>query len=1022
MLAMILSALILLAGLVCVRQLPIAQYPNLVPPSVMISAVYPGASPDVVSELVAAPLERALNGVADVQYMQSTSTSSGSMNLTVTFNLDIDSETASNRVNNRIQGVLSSLPEDVRRMGVTINAGAGTFLQIITLSSPDNRHSSLFLNNYATANVIDALQRVPGVAVAASLVAEEYAMRIWLDPSRLAAAGLTPQDISSAVWEQNAQYAAGTLGLEPAPEDARMVWLSRTTGRLEKTEDFENIILRVGENKEITRLRDVADVSLGAADYSVRSRLNGKSVAGISIALSPGANALETAKQVKETMQTLSADFPEGMEYSIPYDITRFVDLSIQEVKSTLLEAMVLVALVIFIFLHNLRATLAPCVAVPIAIIGTFAGMWLLDFSINTLTLFGMVLAIGIVVDDAIVVLENAERIMHAEGLPPRQATSKAMGEVATPVVVIVLVLAAVFVPVSFMGGMSGEMFRQFGITISLSVFISGLVALTLTPVLCAWLLKAGGHSGNVLVRLFESGFNRICGAYVTCVHILIRLPALAILGLMTVCVLSALLFIHIPEGLTPDEDQGYIIAVAALPEGASMPRTDATLSALSEKMLQNTDVDAILTVAGQDLLGGGGNIGNAGAAFIMLKPWEERKQAHQSSFAIAQNVFVQGHDIPDGIIAAFNPPSIVGMGTVGGLEGYLQNNSGASFVEISQIGDALGRAAAETKELLGINCGIPLDTPTVEITLDVDKAKLLRVPVSDAYQVLSTFLSGAYINDFFMNGRIFKVMMQSDARFRTVPDDLYSYYVRNMDQEMIPLADIVHTNIGSGVSSVVRFNGQPAARLSGQAAPGYSNMEAMQALETIAADILPPGYNLAWSGSSYQEKSSGGTNYLVLVLGLGLVFMILLAQFEHPLPPIVSLVAVPFAIFGALGSVWLAGFENDMYVQVALVTLIGLSVKNSILIVEFAWAEYRQGKKPEEAALIAAEKRFRPIVMTSLAFVLGCVPLVLSSGAGATSRHVLGGSVIGGMVIATAIAPMFTPAFFSLLIRGTHR
>lgn len=1019
MLALIISVLILLAGLVSLRRLPVAQYPNLTPPAVTVSAVYPGASPEVVSELVAAPLERALNGVPDVQYMQSTSTSSGTMTLTVTFALGLDGEAAANRVNNKIQGALSTLPEDVRRMGVSVEAGSGAFLQIIALSSPDNRYDSLFLNNYASANILDVLQRVPGVSVASLLVSEEYAMRIWLDPAKLAKAGLTPQDIAFAVQEQNAQYAAGSLGLEPAPPDARMVWLSSTAGRYTTPEDFGSIILRVSENREITRLRDVAEVSLGAADYSVRSRLNGKSVAAISVVLTPGANALETADLVREAMQSLRADFPEGMEYSIPYDITRFVDLSIQEVKHTLLEAMVLVALVIFVFLHSLRATLVPCVAVPVAIVGAFAGMWLLDFSINTLTLFGLVLAIGIVVDDAIVVLENAERIMHAQNLPPREAASRAMGEVASPVIVIVLVLAAVFVPVSFMGGMSGEMFRQFGITIALSVFISGIVALTLTPVLCAKLLQAqkAHKTPGALVRGFENGFQRITNAYLSGVRFLIRRPGAAVFGLLLMCGLSALFFIILPEGLTPDEDQGYIIASASLPEGAAMTRTDDVLNRLSEALLQNPDVDAVLTIAGQDILGGGGNIGNAGVAFIMLTPWEQRKQDHQSSFAVARSVFALGREIPDGILAAFNPPSIVGMGTVGGLEGYLQNNTGASLTEMAQAGRELGLAAGQRKELLGVSCEISMHTPTVRITLDVDKTKLMRVNVSDAYQALAVFLSGSYINDFVMNGRVFAVTMQSDARFRTVPDDLNNYYVRNLDNEMIPLADLMHTGIGGGVSSVVRFNGQPAARLSGQAAPGYGNMEAMRALEEVAADVLPPGFALAWSGASYQEKTDGGTNYLVLGLGLGLVFLILLAQFEHPLPPLVSVLAVPFAVFGALFAMYAAGFENGIYAQVALVTLIGLSVKNAILIVEFAWVEFQQGTPAGAAALNAAEKRFRPIIMTSLAFILGCVPLVISSGAGAASRHVLGASVIGGMIAATAIAPLFTPAFFALLL-----
>ncbi|GHU31054.1 multidrug efflux RND transporter permease subunit [Betaproteobacteria bacterium] len=1018
MLAWVIAILILLAGAVCMTRLPVAQYPDLVPPAVSVTAIYPGASPEVLSNLVAAPLERALNGIPDVEYIQSTSTASGVMTLTVTFALGQSTESIVNRVNNKVQGVLGSLPEEVRRMGVSVTAGAGAFLQIVTLSSPDDRYDSLFLNNYAAANVVDRLQRVPGVSSASLLIAEEYAMRIWLDPARMAAAGFTPQDIAGAVREQNAQYAAGTLGLEPAPPEARMSWLTNTGKSFSSEEDFANIVLRVSEGGEMTRLGDVARVTLGAADYSVRSRLNGKSVAGVSIVLAPGANALATASGVKDAMNELAPDFPAGVEYAIPYDITRFVELSINEVKHTLLEAVVLVAAVIFIFLHSLRATLIPCIVVPISIIGTFAGMWLMGFSINTLTLFGMVLAIGIVVDDAIVVLENTERIMETEGLPPVQAVSKAMTEVAGPVVSIVLVLVAVFVPVSFMGGMTGEMFRQFGMTIALSVVISGVAALSLTPVLCALIIKPAGHARkpNLPVRLFESVYTLSSNLYLGMVRLLIRRPLLSIIGLVLFCAADVMLFRMVPQGLTPDEDQGYVIAAAGLPEGASMPRTDAGLLRLSEKLLQNPDVDMVLSIAGQDLLGGAGMVGNRGAAFVMLKPWETRKTAAQSSFAIADSVMGLGMDISDGFFVAFNPPSIVGMGTVGGLEGWVQNSGGASPAEMSAVCGQFSQAASSRPELAGAGCSLPLGAPTVALELDADRAKLMGVYLPDAYQTLATYLSGAYINDFVKDGRVMKVTMQSEARFRAQPDDLDNYYVRNNKGVMVPLSNLLKREMGGSAVFLSRFNGQPAARLSGQAAPGYSNLDAMRALEELAKTELPSGYTLAWSGTSHQEKQGGGTNYMVLGVGLLLVFMILAVQFEHVLPPLISVLSVPFAVCGAMLTILLAGFANDVYVQVALVTLIGLSIKNAILIVEFAWVELQGGQSAAEAALTAAQKRFRPILMTSMAFILGCAPLVLSSGAGAAARHVLGGGIIGGMVAATCIAPLFIPAFFALL------
>lgn len=1014
-LAIVISLVIVILGALALQRLPVAQYPDLVPPAVSVTAIYPGASPEVISQVVAAPLEQAVNGAKDLLYLQSTCSANGVMSMTATFGLGTDPEVAGSRVSNLVQGALAGLPDEVRRLGVSVTSGSGAFLMIITLSSPDGRYDSLFLNNYAALNVIDQLKRIPGVASAGSLISEEYSMRVWFDPAKLAAFSLTPQDVARAVQEQNAQYAAGTVGLQPAPDDLKMTWLISTQGRMATEEEFRDIIVRVDDKKGIMRLRDVARVELGAADYGVRSKLNGQPVAGISISLTPGANALQTADLIEARMRELSRDFPPGMEHAIPYNVTTFVRISIEEVVHTLFEAMALVALVIFVFLQNPRATLIPCIAVPVAIVGTFAGMDLLGFSVNTLTLFGMVLAIGIVVDDAIVVLENVERIMHDEGLSPREATSKAMREVTGPVIAIVLVLCAVFVPVSFMGGMTGEMFRQFGITISLSVVISGIVALTLSPVMCGRLLKSRHGTEGRLARGFNRAFEGLTSAYLAGVRLVLRSNVLAVLVMCLLGWGTWELLHRVPEGLAPDEDQGYIIAVAMLPDGAAMPRTDKVLDHLSATMLADPSVDSVLTIAGTDLLGGTGTLGSAGAAFIMLKPWDERTAAGQSSQALAGKVF--GIGVTDGMLAAFNPPPIVGLSTVGGLEGFLQNNVGATVEDMAAQAARLGEAAAARPELRGVGSSLRLGTPKVFVQLDVEKAKLMGVAVGDVYQAMSSTLSGSYINDFTLHGRAFKVYLQAESMFRAGPEDLESIFVRSRAGDMIPLANLITTQTTSGAFALTRFNGVPAARLTGQAAPGYSNLQAMAALEELVRSELPAGYSLAWSGSSYQEKAGGGTNYMALLLGLGLVFLILAAQYESWTLPTAVILAVPFALFGAMATIFVLGYANDIYVQVAMVTLIGLAAKNAILIVEFAAVELAAGRSPAEAALEAARLRFRPIMMTSLAFILGCVPLVTSSGAGSGSRHVLGSSIIGGMVAATLISPIFVPWFFKVVM-----
>jgi hydrophobe/amphiphile efflux-1 (HAE1) family protein len=1022
LIAIAIPLVILVAGVICLLKLPIAQYPDLVPPSVAVTAVFPGASPQVMTDLVAAPLESALSSIPDVWYMISTSSASGVMTLRLTFRLGLEPEVAENRVNQKAQAALASLPEEVRRNGLSVTAGNGSFFQIVTLSSPDGRYDSLFLNDYAQLNILNKLRKIKGLASAELLIPEEKALRIWFDPGKLAVTGLTAGDLVASIREFNSQFAAGSFGLEPAPDGQGMTWLTSTTGRLTTPGDFENIIVRVGDKGEIVRLGDVAEVTNGAADYSVKARLNGAPVSGISLSLAPGANALDTANEVRETMEQAQADFPEGMEWDIPYDVTVFVRLSIEEVIHTLLEALVLVVLVIFLFLHNFKATLIPALAVPVAIVGTMIGLKLLGFSINLLTLFALVLSIGIVVDDAIVVLENAERLYREGGRTPWEATNQAMHEVASPVIAIVLVLAAVFIPVSFVGGLTGEMFKQFGLTITLSVAISGLVALTLTPVMCASLI--GGHESRGVLKLLGDFIERILGlvtiVYLKLVSLFVRSAALTVLVLLIALASLGYLMKTLPQGLVPQEDQGFVIAMAKLPDGASMPRTDKVLSQLSDNLTQNPHVNKVLAIAGLDLLGGTGSKGDTGVAFVMLKPWDERPGPEASAEAMTGEIFGHNFTGPEGLVVAFSPPPIVGLGTVGGLEGYLTAPAGTSPEEIVAKGQLLTQAAKENPVLASLSISLSLSTPTIKLDLDVDKSRLMGVWPADVYQTLAAGLSGIYVNDFALDGHTYKVIIQSGSQYRLNPGSIDQYYVKSRLGAMVPLANLIKEDISSGPFSLDRFDGQPAARFSAQAKPGFSNLSAMSAIEETAVKALPQGWSVAWSGGSYQEKVGGGINYMALVLAMALVYLILTLQYENLRLPLVALMGTPFALLGACLVVWGMGFQNDLYVQVAMVTLIGLSVKNSILMAEFAFQELKNGTPIAEAAMQAASKRFRPILMTSMAFILGCLPLSMSSGAGSASRHVLGGSLIGGMLFGTLVAPVILPGFISMLMKGS--
>lgn len=1010
--ATVVSLIIVLAGTLALGVLPVAEFPEIVPPEVSVSASYPGASAEVIAQTVAAPLEQKINGVENMLYMRSVNSGDGTLSLTVTFKVGSDPDQNTINVNNRVQAALASLPAEVRALGVTVNKKSSSLLQVIMLTSDDGRYDRIYMSNYALVNIIDELKRLPGVGDATVFGAQDYSMRVWLKPDRLAQLGVTPADIAAAIEEQNAQFAAGAIGRDPLSSPVELSYTVTTQGRMTDVEQFGEIILRANSDGTILRLKDVARLELGAQNYSLRSKMSGKPSAALGIYLSPGANALDVGDMVTAKMEEVAQRFPDGISYAIPYDTTTFVRFSVEEVIHTLFEAFLLVFAIIYLFLQNWRATLIPCLAVPVSVIGTFAGMYALGFSINTLTLFGLVLAIGIVVDDAIVVIENVERIMTTDHLQPREATMKAMDEVSGAVVAIVLVLCSVFIPVAFMGGLAGEMYKQFAVTIAVSVIISGLVALTLTPALCALLLKPGHPTVIAPLQVFNRFFEKLTARYTSGVRFLLKrgVVTLALFGVIIASTWS--LFQIVPGQLVPNEDKGNLIAMAMLPDGASLARTEATMEKLDAIAASIPGVKDRITLSGLDLISGT-NKTNAGTTFIMLQPWSEREEKGMSSFDIVGQVFGRGMGILDGFILAFNMPPISGMSNTGGFEGYLQSRGGGSIAELAEMTNKLVAAAAKRPEIGRLNTTFSTRAPQLNIELDREKAKAMGVPVSRVFQTMQATFGTYYVNDFNKLGRTFRVQLQSEADYRSKPEDLSKVFVRSDSGEMIPLLALVNVHQTTGPEVVERFNVFPAAKLVGEPAPGYSSGQVLTAMEELVHDNLPSDYALAWTGSAYQERATGGTSGMVFVLGLVMVFLILAAQYESWSLPLSVIMVVPFALFGAISANYLRGLSNDVYFQIALVTLIGLASKNAILIVEFAVQLHRDGMSYMAAAAEAARLRFRPIIMTSLAFVLGVVPLAISSGAGANSRHSIGTSVIGGMLAATFIATFFIPAFF---------
>ena len=1006
--ASVLSIIIVLAGFASAIQLPIAQYPQIAPPTVLVTATFPGASAETMAKTVAAPIEEELSGIENLLYFSSSADSSGTLTITATFEVGTNIDQATFNVSNRVNIALPRLPDEVRRTGLVVQKRSNDILIVVMLISDKAKHDTLYLSNYATLNVVDELKRIKGVGDATIFGGQDYSMRIWLRPDRMAQLGVTTSDIATAIRAQNAQYASGKIGQEPAPADQQLAYTVVAKGRLLEPEQFGNIVIRANGSRGALYLKDVARIELGAQSYNVRTTLNGQPGTGIPIFLQNGANALDTANAIKDKMDELKQRFPEGMDYVVPYDTSLFVKASIWEVLKTLGEAMVLIVLVVYLFLQSWRATLIPIIAVPISLIGTFAGLWVFGFSINTLTLFAMVLSIGTVVDDAIIVLENIERLMEEEKLSPTKAAIKAMEQVSGAVVAIVLVLCAVFVPVAFLGGIAGELYRQFAVTVAVAVVISGVVALTLTPALCAILLKKT-HGESAFFRSFNRGFSKFTEFYTRTVDLTIRHNITGIFVFIGFIAVAIYLIKVVPGSFVPPEDQGYVVAATILPDGATLSRTTKTAEAVRAAIAEDPAVSHQFVVNGFDLIGGGNKTSSA-TMFVAFKDWSERSASAED---IVEKLTGIGMMQPDGLAVAFNPPAIRGLGNSGGFEVYVQSRGDSSPLRLSSAVNSFIEELKKEPRLTGINTFFRPAVPQFFVEVDEAKAISQGVQVADIYATLQSTMGSLYVNDFNRSGRTYRVQMQAEPQYRMKPEDIGRVYVRSQSGEMVPLSALSKISDVVGVEQLERYNGILSAKILGSGKNGVSSGDAIKLVEEIAARNLPDNYQISWTGQAYQEKRTGSAAIFAFSFAIIMVFLILAAQFETWVLPLAVIMAVPFALTGALLAVFLRGMPNDIYFQVGLIALIGLAAKNAILIVEFASQKMKEGMPVAQAAIEAARLRFRPIVMTSMTFVLGISPLVIATGAGSAARRSMGTGVFGGMIVATFIATVFIPLFF---------
>lgn len=1019
--AWVIAIIIMLSGIMSVITLPVQQYPTIAPPSVRISANYPGASAKTLEDSVTQVIEQNMTGLDNLLYMSSQSSSSGNVSITLTFAAGTDPDIAQVQVQNKLSLAEALLPQEVTKLGISVTKASTSFLMVVGLVSESGAMTRSDLADYANSYLKDPLSRTSGVGEM-RIFGSQYAMRIWLQPEKLTAYGLTPLDVRSSVGEQNSQFAAGQLGGLPAVENQQLNATIIAQTRLEAVEQFENILLKVNTDGSQVRLKDVARIELGAENYDVEGFYNGKPATGMAIQLASGANALDTANAVRERITELSAFFPKDMKVVYPYDTTPFVQISIEEVVQTLIEAVVLVFLVMYLFLGNFRATLIPTIAVPVVLLGTFGVMAAFGYSINTLTMFGMVLAIGLLVDDAIVVVENVERVMDEEGLPPREATRKSMEQITSALVGIALVLSAVFVPMAFMSGSTGAIYRQFSLTIVSAMVLSVLVALILTPALCASILKPAHKNELEHQKGFFGWFNRTFAkgtkGYVTGVEGTLKRPLRMMLVYGAMVAVLVLLYARLPTSFLPEEDQGVVLNLVQLPQGATLTRTNEAMDKMREHYMNDPAVESVFTASGFSFAGMGQNMG---IGFVKLKHWDERQDPALSAKAVIGRAWGALSQLKDATIYPINLPPIPELGTASGFDVMLQDRNNLGHEKLQQARNQLLGMAAQDPRLSQVRPNGMPDVPIFRVDIDYEKVKSLGLNISDVNATLSTAWGGSYVNDFIDRGRVKKVYIQGDAPTRMLPEDLEQWYVRNKNGEMVPFTAFTTTRWDYGSPRLERYNGVPSMNIQGQAAPGLSTGDAMQAIEEIVAK-LPAGVGIEWTGMSYQERVAGSQAPLLYALSLLVVFLCLAALYESWSVPFSVILVVPLGVMGALLAATGRGLSNDVYFQVGLLTTIGLAAKNAILIVEFAKSLVEQGKDLAEATIEACRMRLRPILMTSLAFILGVLPLAISTGAGAMSRQAIGTGVIGGMLAATFLAIFFVPLFYVLVMKLTHK
>lgn len=1009
--ASVLSILIVIAGLLAGRVLPMGQYPDITPPVVFISTSYEGADAQTLAKTVAAPIEDQLSGVEGLLYYETSIRSNGNVRITCTFEVGTNPNDAMLEINNRVRSAERRLPESVRQNGVNVRKRSEETLMIVPFYSPNGTLKPIQLADYVNLNVVDAIKRVPGVGDADVFGNAQSAMRIWLNPKKMAQLGITAIDVRKAIEEQNNQYAAGKVGTSPTTDDQQLVYTIRTKGQLLTPEEFGNITVRSRGADGIVRIHDIARVEVGNRSYEAYNQLNDVPSVTFAVYLQTGANAMQTAVDVKKRLQELSKNFPDDIAYVITDDNSRFVEAALNEVVQTLLEAGLLVLLVVYLFLQNWRATLIPMLAVPVSLIGTLAGLWTLNFSLNTLTLFAMTLAIGIVVDDAIVVLENVERIMETEKLNAFQASQKAMKEVAGALVAIVLVLSTVFTPVAFLGGIAGELYRQFAVTIGVSVVLSGFVALTLTPALCAILLRNKSKPFKIF-RLFNDGFERFKLNYIKGVSFNLRHRWFTAAILVAVTVGCWEFLQIVPTSFVPREDQGILRVAIQLPEGATLNRTGVVVTDLSREIRKIPEVENVTALVANDTIANDTK-SNAASLIVQLKPWDQRTRSAET---IRRQLQTLVNARTDAVGQAVNPAPIRGLGRAGGLDFYIQSRESDNPLELQQVAEDFRQRLVAKPEISSARSMIQADAPQLYLTVDEAKALAMDVAISDVYDTLGYFMGGKYVNDFTRIGKIFRVIIQADAPYRMTPESLGELYVRSDTGKMVPLSTLAHVERTSGPESLKRENGFLAASMNVNAAQGYSTGDVIQAVDA-ESQYLPSGYYVDWTGQAFHEKRIGSSSAAAFAFGLIIVFLILAAQFERWSLPIAVVMAVPYSVLGALVATYFRGFSNDIYFQIGLLVLIGLTAKNAILIVEFAAQKMEEGMEARQAALEAAKLRLRPIVMTSMAFILGVIPLATATGAGAAARQSMGTGVLGGMLAATFITTFFIPVFFTWFV-----